>query len=416
MDDCIFQAPKLLAVASGESSYSSTTLPTTSLLHRPMNSTIATHSEIQSLRTASFINSYGYQGMIKGESLTGEQKYYVFGSNTWNELSFVGKIPPPLPQQQQKQDFERVTQATFEEEKFTKRSIERIALGYLFSAILLDDNRLFVYGTVNEKLKGTLLEHEYLNKYKVREMRTSFYELYILFENNECICTDRDMRFQSRIYKDIHRVVPGGYYCTFIKTDGTLCGIGSGNNGEFANTQHTAIVDPVPFCFQSDSVRDAVLPATQKVKFISTSWYTTLVVTHSNRIFGCGSGIGHNLVELECPELTQKGIAKVLGYYDEFIFLTNDKQVYLRGNRGYGLGAQPSSTQIEYKQISFQHLEDKIRGLEVIDIGVAYNSNFVLFGLVSTNEQIQFWKRLHFRHPSYNKTLNKFVKDNKIFN
>jgi hypothetical protein len=389
----IFQSPKLLAVSCGETSYGMTTNVVQSFLHQPLNSTAATHLEIQSLRTASFINSYGFHAMIKGETFSGEQQYYAFGSNSWNELSFT--VPPhTLQNTDQKKNLEQVTPVTFEGQKYNKGNIQRMAFGFLFTAILLDDNRLFIYGTTTSLYTQFELNHDYLKKYKVREMATSFYELYILFENDECIYTDREKtEFQFQIYKDIHTVVPGGYYCTFIKTDGTLCGIGSGANGEYANDSQSHSTNLAPFLFQNDSVRDAVLPATKKVKFISTAWTSTLVVTHDNRIFGCGAGISQKLIEIPYPELTQKGIAKVLGYFDEFMFLTNDRQVYLYGKRGYGIGHSP--TQSTFNLLSLKHLEDKIRGLEILDIGGAYNANYVLFGMINSNEQIKFWKQLH---------------------
>ena len=76
------------------------------------------------------------------------------------------------------------------------------------------------------------------------------------------------------ITRNVHDVIPGGYYCVFIMKDGTIAGSGQGSSGEMTGSGswdfHT---------FDLGDQKGKLYPATVKVKQITCNWYQTLILT-----------------------------------------------------------------------------------------------------------------------------------------
>ena len=110
------------------------------------------------------------------------------------------------------------------------------------------------------------------------------------------------------------------------------------------------------------------------MKSISTNWYQTLVLTHSNKLFMCGSNIGTTFRELIIPDA--KIITKISSFYHNFMALTDDHKVY-KGQQCL----RPAVFEDLIPQESI--------GLVPIDISESYCEGYVLFGCPTSSKDLQ---------------------------
>jgi hypothetical protein len=188
---------------------------------------------------------------------------------------------------------------------------------------------------------------------------------------------------------NVYDVIPAGYYTVYITRAGEILGDGQSSSGEL--TQIGNFSNPVKFKLTEEQ-EQLLLPANQKVKQITCSWYQTMILTHNNRIFACGSNSDmtlstngnascfEQLIELDVPEQAkQSGIKQIDGCHYDFIMLTNDGSVYARGSGNYGTGSEDTPDTFGWKKLTFQHIPDNYHR-KPIDIGVGYMVTAVTFG------------------------------------